>query len=77
MASAPRSNNGSGRGAGSPRPREADRTNIQAFIGSLAGQGVTKGIFITTISFAESAKEFVLRGSNTKVVLLDGEALLD
>jgi restriction endonuclease Mrr len=38
---------------------------------------VTKGVFITTSSFAESAKEFVLRGSNTKIVLIDGEALLD
>lgn len=54
-----------------------DRKTIQAFIGSLAGQGVAKGIFITTSSFAESAKEFVLRGSNTKVVLIDGSALLD
>ncbi|MBE3041522.1 restriction endonuclease [Candidatus Bathyarchaeota archaeon] len=57
--------------------RPIDRSVIQAFIGSLAGQGVTKGIFITTSSFAESAKEFVLRGSNTKVVLIDGSALLD
>ena len=54
-----------------------DRKTIQAFIGSLAGQGVTKGVFITTSSFASSAKEFVQRGSNTKVVLIDGEALLD
>jgi len=54
-----------------------DRKTIQAFIGSLAGQGVSKGIFITTSSFAESAKEFVLRGSSTKVVLIDGTALLD
>jgi len=54
-----------------------DRKTIQAFIGSLAGQGVTKGIFITTSSFAESAKEFVLRGSNTKVILIDGQRLLD
>jgi restriction system protein len=54
-----------------------DRKTIQAFIGSLAGQGVTKGVFITTSSFADSAQEFVLRGSNTKVVLIDGEALLD
>lgn len=54
-----------------------DRKTIQAFIGSLAGQGVTRGVFITTSSFAESAHEFVLRGSNTKVVLIDGAGLLD
>jgi restriction system protein len=59
------------------RDRVIDRKSIQAFIGSLAGQGVTKGIFITTSSFADSAKEFILRGSNTKVVLIDGDSLLD
>ena len=53
------------------------RKEIQAFIGSLAGQGVTKGIFITTSSFAASAKEFVQRGSQTKVILIDGRTLLD
>lgn len=54
-----------------------DRKTIQAFIGSLAGQGVTKGIFITTSYFAQSAEEFVQRGSNTKVVLVDGEELIE
>ena len=54
-----------------------DRKTIHAFIGSLAGLGVSKGIFITTSSFAESAREFVLRGSNTKIVLIDGSDLLD
>src|SRR5262245_44927737 len=59
------------------RDRVVDRKTIQAFIGSLAGQGVTKGIFITTSSFAESAREFVQRGSSTKIVLIDGDTLLD
>lgn len=54
-----------------------DRKTIQAFIGSLAGQGVSKGIFITTSGFQESAREFVQRGANTKIVLLDGNALVD
>lgn len=53
------------------------RKDIQAFIGSLAGQGVTKGVFITTSAFASSAQEFVQRGSQTKVVLIDGRALID
>jgi restriction system protein len=57
--------------------RQIDRKTIQAFIGSLAGQGVTKGVFITTSSFGDRASEFVLRGSNTKVVLIDGALLLD
>jgi restriction system protein len=54
-----------------------DRKTIQAFIGSLAGQGVSKGIFITTSGFQASAEEFVQRGANTKVVLIDGETLVD
>jgi len=56
--------------------RVIDRKTIQAFIGSLAGQGVTKGVFITTSTFGARASEFVLRGSNTKVVLIDGHELL-
>lgn len=57
--------------------RPIDRKTIQAFIGSLAGQGVSKGIFITTSTFAETAREFVQRGSQTKIVLIDGQALMD
>ena len=57
--------------------RPIDRMSIQAFIGSLAGQGVTKGIFITTSYFKGTAEEFVTRGSATKVVLVDGEMLID
>lgn len=53
------------------------RPTIQAFVGSLAGQGVTKGVFITNISFAEGAREYVQRGSSLKVVLIDGEMLID
>ncbi len=53
------------------------RKDIQAFVGSLAGQGVTRGVFITTSHFAASAHEFVQRGSQTKIVLLDGPALVD
>jgi restriction system protein len=57
--------------------RPVDRVAIQAFIGSLAGQGVTKGIFITTSYFKGTAEEFVTRGSSTKIVLVDGEQLID
>ena len=57
--------------------RPVDRVAIQAFIGSLAGHGVTKGIFITTSYFKGTAEEFVTRGSSTKIVLVDGEQLID
>jgi restriction system protein len=56
--------------------RPIDRKTIQSFIGSMTGQGVTKGVFITTSSFNENAREFVQRGSQTKVVLIDGDELL-
>ena len=54
-----------------------DRKTIQAFYGSMTGQGVTKGIFITTSRFNDNAREFVQRGTQTKVVLVDGDRLLD
>ncbi|MDI1336351.1 MAG: restriction endonuclease, partial [Lacunisphaera sp.] len=57
--------------------RTVDRKEVQAFIGSLSGQGVTKGVFITTSSFVASAHEFVSRGLTTKVVLVDGQMLID
>lgn len=57
--------------------RPVGRQAVQAFIGSLAGQGVTRGVFITTSYFNENAAEFVLRGSNTKVVLVDGQRLIE
>jgi restriction system protein len=57
--------------------RTVDRKEVQAFVGSLSGQGVTKGVFITTSSFVASARDFVARGLNTKVVLVDGKMLID
>ncbi|EIQ00015.1 restriction endonuclease [Opitutaceae bacterium TAV1] len=53
------------------------RPAVQGFVGSLAGQGVSKGVFITTSDFSKEAREFVQRGLSTKVVLVDGEKLLD
>lgn len=57
--------------------RTVDRHEVQAFIGSLSGHGVTKGVFISTSKIAASAREFVARGSTTKVILVDGEMLID
>lgn len=50
------------------------RPEIQRFIGALAGQGAKKGIFITTSSFSEKAREFAPK-NDTKIVLIDGEQL--
>ena len=52
------------------------RHEIQKFVGALAGQAATKGLFITTASFSKEAKNYANnRAYNTKVVLVDGKAL--
>lgn len=52
------------------------RPEIQKFVGALAGQAATKGLFITTASFSKEAKNYANnRAYNTKVVLVDGKAL--
>jgi restriction system protein len=53
------------------------RPAVQGFVGSLAGQGVGKGVFITTSDFTKEAREFAQRGLATKVVLVNGGMLLD
>jgi len=54
-----------------------NREAIQSFIGAMSGKGVNKGVFITTSYFNANAKEFVSRGSTQKVILIDGDMLLD
>ena len=51
------------------------RPEIQAFVGALAGQGATKGLFVTTARFTNEAQKYVKRQHATKVILLDGAAL--
>lgn len=50
------------------------RPEIQKFVGALQGHHATKGVFLTTGRFAESAKVYV-KNLNCKVVLIDGEQL--
>ncbi|MBU0704119.1 MAG: restriction endonuclease [Chloroflexi bacterium] len=50
------------------------RPEIQKFAGALQGQRARKGIFITTSTLSEAAKEYVSR-IDTKIVLIDGETL--
>jgi len=52
------------------------RPIIQAFVGSLAGNRAKKGVFITTSSFSNEAREYVTR-IEQKVVLIDGKILAD
>jgi restriction system protein len=50
------------------------RPDIQRFIGSLTGEGATKGVFVTTSSFSKEAREYIRR-IQQRIVLIDGKAL--
>lgn len=52
------------------------RPEIQKFLGALAGQGATKGIFITTAKFSNEAKSFVEKPLRTQIKLIDGADLV-
>jgi restriction system protein len=47
---------------------------IHKFVGALAGQNASKGVFITTSSFSQAARDFVSH-IGSKVVLIDGDML--
>lgn len=48
---------------------------IQSFVGALQGNGVERGVFITTSSFTKAAKEYAAKLLG-KVVLIDGQYLV-
>src|SRR5580700_5736576 len=50
------------------------RPVIQAFAGSLEGNGATKGVVITTSEFSRDAQEYVQK-IQKRIVLIDGELL--
>lgn len=52
------------------------RPEIMKFVGALAGQRATKGVFITTSWFTQEAKDYA-GSSQYKVVLIDGARLSD
>ena len=52
------------------------RPEVQAFVGSLVGLGATKGVFVTTSTFSQQAREFV-RHLAQRVILIDGTDLAD
>lgn len=51
------------------------RPEIQKFVGALAGQGASKGLFITTAKFSQQALDYAQKQHTTKVVLVDGNTL--
>ena len=50
---------------------------IRDFVGALEGKGARKGIFITTSIFSKSSIDFVSRLSSKKIIIIDGEKLVD
>jgi restriction system protein len=52
------------------------RPSVQAFAGSLDGARARKGVFLTTSTFSPEAREYV-EGIEKKIVLIDGEELVD
>lgn len=52
------------------------RPEIQKFVGALHGQRAKKGVFITTSTFSNEARQYVSQ-IDPKVVLIDGEQLVD
>ncbi len=52
------------------------RKEIQSFVGALAGQQATKGVFITTSDFAKTATDYA-QAVIQKVILVDGAKLAD
>lgn len=52
------------------------RPEIQKFVGALAGQGASKGLFITTAQFTKEAQAYADKQHTTKVVLVDGNMLV-
>lgn len=51
------------------------RPEIQRFVGALAGQGATKGLFITTGRFSKEAVDYANKQHTTKVILVNGPML--
>ncbi|MFS4484162.1 restriction endonuclease [Hyunsoonleella sp. 2307UL5-6] len=50
---------------------------IRNFIGSLALQGVNKGVFLTTSRFSSSAIQTAIDSKQQKIVLIDGKELTE
>lgn len=52
------------------------RPDVNGFVGSLVGLGATKGVFVTTSSFSQPARDYV-RHLAQRVILIDGQELAD
>lgn len=52
------------------------RPEIQKFVGALMGKRSKKGIFITTSTFSQEARDYVSQ-IDSKIVLIDGKRLAE
>ena len=50
------------------------RPALQAFVGSLTGEGATKGVFVTTSDFSKEAKDYLNKVQH-RIVLINGDRL--
>jgi len=52
------------------------RPDVNGFVGSLVGLGATKGVFVTTSTFSQPARDYIKHLSQ-RVILIDGQELAD
>jgi len=50
------------------------RPSLQAFVGSLTGEGANKGVFVTTSDFSKEAKDYLNKVQH-RIVLINGDRL--
>jgi restriction system protein len=55
---------------------KVQRSELQAFIGTLVGESAHKGVFVTTSDFTQGAKDY-LRTVNVRVITISGSQLVD
>jgi restriction system protein len=48
------------------------RPEVQKFMGALAGQGASGGVFITTSEFSKEAEQYVAKNMTPRIILIDG-----
>lgn len=58
-----------------PHKATVGSPDLMQFVGALAGQGASKGLFITTAHFSQQAIAYAQKHLQQKIVLIDGEKL--
>ncbi len=53
------------------------RPVIQGFVGALSGVGASKGVLMTTSSFAQPAEEYARTLTDRRIVLVDGKRMVE